>query len=390
MIYEMNKKARVIAFYLPQYHPIKENDEWWGKGFTEWTNVVKAKPLYRGHYQPHIPTDLGFYDLRLPETRIEQAKLAEEYGIEGFCYWHYWFGNGRVLLERPFNEVLISGEPDFPFCLAWANGSWTSKTWKNVKGAVSKATLIEQVYSEEDYVRHFYHVLSAFKDHRYISVDGKPLFYIHDPLQIPDIKHFITVWRSLASQNGLPGIYFVGRVNALSFWKIIDGKQIYTAKPNVDNVQSQYDELFGLGFDAVNSREKERAEYILSGSVLTLFDRIVAKFFNTGRIKRYDISKINRYLYPNEDRQESVIPTIIPTWDRTPRAGRSSTIYYNDTPEVFGLQIDKALDIIKDKRPEHRILFLQAWNEWAEGNHVEPDIKYGRGYLETLKSHIIG
>lgn len=385
----MKTKARVIAFYLPQFHPIKENDEWWGKGFTEWTNVVKATPLFKGHYQPHIPSDLGFYDLRLSETRIEQAKLAAEYGIEGFCYWHYWFGKGRMLLERPFAEVLSSGKPDFPFCLAWANGSWTNKTWEKVNGLATKRVLMKQIYDKKDYVDHFNYVLPAFKDHRYICVDGKPLFYVHDPLDIPDLEYFISMWRRLAVENGLKGIYFVAKANALSFWNIVDGKQVHTLKPDINNVQKQYDELLSRGFDAVNSREKERAEYILSGSFLTLLDRIIAKFFNTGRVRKYDMNQINKFMFVNEDRQENVIPTILPNWDRTPRAGKASTIYYNDTPEVFGKQIRKALDIIKDKRPEHKILFLQAWNEWAEGNHVEPDIKYGRGYLEMLKSVIV-
>lgn len=383
------KKARVIAFYLPQFHPIPENDEWWGKGFTEWMNVAKATPLFKGHYQPHIPTDLGFYDLRLSETREEQAKLAAEYGIEGFCYWHYWFGDGKMLLERPFKEVLESGKPDFPFCLAWANGSWTSRTWKNVNGMSKSSILIKQIYTEDDYVKHFYHVLPALKDPRYICVDGKPLFYVHDPLDIPDLERFVEIWRALAKENGLKGIYFVAKANALSFWNIVDGKQVHTLKPDVSNVQKQYDELLTKGFDAVNSREKERSEYIVSGSTLTLIDRIFAKFFKTGRLKKYDMAKINEHMFPEEDKQENVIPTLIPNWDRTPRAGKASTIYYNDTPEVFGGQIKKALNIIEGKRQEHKILFLQAWNEWAEGNHVEPDIKYGRGYLEVLKSCIV-
>ncbi len=205
-------KARVIAYYLPQYHPVKENDEMWGKGFTEWTNVAKATPLYKGHYQPQIPADLGFYDLRLPEVREEQAKLAKEAGIEGFCYWHYWFGNGKRILERPFNEVLESGKPDFPFCLGWANHSWSNKTWQKLKRFQQDTVFIKQEYlGVEDYTMHFNAVLPAFMDKRYIKVDDKPLFLIFDPDAIPDIEVFIKLWRDLAIKNGLKGIHFVAR-----------------------------------------------------------------------------------------------------------------------------------------------------------------------------------
>lgn len=169
-------EARVIAYYLPQFHPIPENDNVWGPGFTEWTNVAKARPVFHGHYQPRIPADLGFYDLRLPETREQQAQLAREAGVEGFCYWHYWMGNGKRLLQRPFDEVLNSGKPDFPFCLAWANHDWKTNTWKNKGG---NQMICEQLYpGDEDYIAHFNYVLKAFKDHRYITVDGKPLFLI--------------------------------------------------------------------------------------------------------------------------------------------------------------------------------------------------------------------
>ena len=186
-------KARVIAYYLPQYHPIPENDEWWGKGFTEWTKVAKARPLFRGHYQPHIPADLGFYDLRMPEVRAAQARLAREAGIEGFCYWHYWFGGGKRLLERPFQEVVASGQPDFPFCLGWANHDWTNKTWTRRSAFSQEQILMKQTYSEEDYERHFQALLGAFRDPRYITVDDKPLFLINEPRMMPDPTKFISI-----------------------------------------------------------------------------------------------------------------------------------------------------------------------------------------------------
>ena len=219
-------KARIIAFHLPQFHPTPENDEWWGKGFTEWTNVAKAKPLYHGHYQPHIPADLGFYDLRLPEARHAQADLAREYGIEGFCYYHYWFG-GRRILERPVNEILASGEPDFPFCLCWANHSWN-----NIWQGVADRTLIEQTYpGMEDHRQHFEWLLKAFVDARYIKVNGKPMFLIYNPSDIPEIKSVMEYWRELAQQAGLKGLHLVGvnsrigRVDPAQFrtWTLLPG-----------------------------------------------------------------------------------------------------------------------------------------------------------------------
>src|SRR3954467_6790017 len=172
---------KLISFYLPQFHPIPENDEWWGRGFTEWTNTARATPLFRGHYQPHVPADLGFYDLRLPELRAAQAKLAREHGVEGFCYYHYWFA-GRRILERPFDEVLASGQPDFPFCLNWANQTWTG----NWHGAPNRV-LIEQTYpGMDDHCRHFDALLPAFADQRCMKVDGRPLFVVYRPRELPE------------------------------------------------------------------------------------------------------------------------------------------------------------------------------------------------------------
>jgi len=210
----MEKKAKVIAYYLPQYHPTKENNEWWGKGFTEWTNVAKAKPLFRGHEQPNIPADLGFYDLRLPEVRAEQAELAKEAGIDAFCYWHYWFGDGVQLLEKPLQEVIRLGEPDFPFCLGWANHPWRKKQWNKDVSRLDQSLLMDMKYpGEADVVAHFNKMLPAFKDPRYYKIDGKLVFLIYVVKDIPYLDMFIRKWRELAKQNDLPDFYFLGHVN---------------------------------------------------------------------------------------------------------------------------------------------------------------------------------
>ncbi|HEX5272668.1 MAG TPA: glycoside hydrolase family 99-like domain-containing protein, partial [Gemmataceae bacterium] len=192
---------RLVAFYLPQYHPIPENDAWWGPGFTEWRNVVRARPLFPGHYQPHLPADLGFYDLRVPEARAAQADLARAHGIHGFCYYHYWFG-GRRLLERPFAEVLATGRPDFPFCLCWANENWT-RAWDGQ----TRHMLVGQTYSEEDDVNHLRWLATAFRDPRYIRVEGKPLFLVYRALRIPSPLSTTTRWREEARKLGVGELY---------------------------------------------------------------------------------------------------------------------------------------------------------------------------------------
>jgi hypothetical protein len=386
----MKKKARVIAFYLPQFHPIPENDKWWGKGFTEWTNVAKAKPLFKGHYQPHIPTDLGFYDLRLPVIREQQAEMAREAGIEGFCYWHYWMGGGRMLLERPFKEVLDSGKPDYPFCLAWANGPWSNRSWSVGSFMKKDSILMDQTYGHDDYIQHFNYVLKAFKDPRYIKVDGKPLFYIHDPLLMPvqELKDFIVTWRKLAEENGLKGIYFVGRSLNIAFREIGKSGEGKLVLPNKNNAHDMYQYTLDCGFDAVNSRGSARAAYELGSAVGEFTRKMYYKIFKVGLLKKYKQIDINKHLYVDEDKWENVHPTIIPCYDRSPREGKMAVIYTDSTPEVFEKQIIEALDLIKDKQDEHKILFLQSWNEWAEGNHMEPDMKYGHGYLDALKRAI--
>lgn len=354
----MKEQVKVIAFYLPQFHPIKENDEWWGKGFTEWHNVVKAKPLFRGHYQPKLPADLGFYDLRLSETREAQAELAKEAGVYGFCYWHYWFGNGKRLLERPFNEVMESGKPDFPFCLAWANHSWFAKTWDPNK---KDKLLIEQTYpGKEDNEKHFYEVLPAFKDDRYIKIDGKPLFAIFKPLQVDDVKDFINQWQDLAKENGLPGIYFVGQGPQKDFKAIIEA-----------------------GFDAVNHEEVNGIHAHQSNFVRTLkqIQRVVFK-----RPRCYDYARAMKEMIIPEDSQENIFPTICPNFDHTPRSGTRGLVYTDSNPTTFYNHVKQILGVVTPKH--NKVVFLKSWNEWGEGNYMEPDDKYGKGYIEAMRKAI--
>lgn len=381
-------KARVIALYLPQYHPIPENDLWWGKGFTEWTNVAKAKPLFRGHYQPRIPADLGFYDLRLPEVREQQAQMAREAGVEGFCYYHYWFGNGKQLLERPFNEVLASGKPDFPFCLCWANHDWTNKTWTAQSGLKKEDMMIRMEYSMEDHKDHFYSILPALKDKRYITVDGKPLFMIFDSFRFPQITEFISLWRQLALENSLPGIFFLGGTQSTYAFKSNDKGKHVTSLPNLESSASIYKEVLNMGFDAVNSFGKRRGEMIVEGRVRNIV-RIMLQRYGLPLKKTYDYIKTTQHFFAPEDSWENVFPTVLPQWDRTPRVGNADGVYVNSTPDTFMEHLKLALDIIKNKTPEHKVILMKSWNEWGEGNYVEPDLRDGHGYLNALAKVIL-
>lgn len=355
---------KIIAFYLPQYHPTEDNNKWWGKGFTEWTNVCRAKPLFHGHIQPKIPSELGYYDLRLPQVREQQAQLAQEAGIYGFCYYHYWFGNGKMELELPFNEVLHSGKPKFPFMLCWANESWHKKFWsKDGKGS-SKETLIEQTYpGDKDIEEHFYHVLPAFKDSRYIRLNNKPVFMIYSPADYKNRKCFIEQWQRLAKENGLEGITFMCQLR----W--------YISK---DLCKSLLDE----GFEYINSVRL----WDVLGPRRGIFERLSI------RLKRHvfnhpyyvDLRKNYRKLFLPLDRETYMLPTLIPNWDHTPRSGAAGSVLTHATPKLFEKQADYILSESKDKP----FVFLKSWNEWGEGNYMEPDIINERGYIEALKRAI--
>lgn len=358
---------RIIAFYLPQYHPTPDNDKWWGKGFTEWTNVGKAKPLFKGHYQPHVPADLGYYDLRLPEVREAQAELAKEAGIEGFCYYHYWFGNGKQELELPFNEVLRTGKPDYPFCLCWANESWHSKFW-NIDGTIQKKLLIEQTYGDKnEWEQHFYHVLPAFKDKRYIEIDGKPLFMIYKEENFELVSDFIAYWNELAVKNGLKGIFFI-------------------ANKCVDLNQAMVKRVLAKGFNAINTVGLNVAINRRS-FFRKCFDRLYYSYFlRIPRAFKYE------HMFPlfisDIDSNDNVFPSLIPNWDHTPRSGKAGYVLLDSTPQLFSKHIRQLFSIIFRKAENRQVIFLKSWNEWGEGNYMEPDLKFGKGYIQILKTEI--
>lgn len=366
----MNRRARVIAFYLPQYHPIPENDEWWGKGFTEWTNVGKAKPLFKGHYQPRVPADLGYYDLRLPIVREQQAEMAREAGIEGFCYWHYWFGNGKTLLAEIFDDVLKSGKPDFPFCLGWANHTWTRRNWNGAGKHKNEDLLLQTYPGEHDHIQHFYNVLPAFKDNRYICVDGKPVFVIYRPLDIPELEKFMALWRRLAEENGLNGIHFVG---------LAQGWHKY------------YKEIESKGFDGMTFENMWNAQTEVRGGYFQIMWRhkMASWFPKISLLDKYEYKDIMKHWFTEFDERENCYPTILPCWDRSPRSGRRAIIYTGSTPELFKKHVEEAVCKVKNKQPEHRVIFLKSWNEWAEGNYMEPDLRFGHGYLDALRDVIV-
>lgn len=364
---ERTPRARMIAFYLPQFHPIPENDRWWGKGFTEWTNTAKAKPLFRGHHQPNLPADLGFYDLRVPETRAAQAELAHAHGVEAFCYWHYWFA-GERLLERPFREVLRSGEPDFPFCLGWANQTWTG-VWYGAPERILK----EQTYPGlQDHEAHFYTLLEAFADPRYLTVEGKPFLLVFRPQAIPGCERVVEFWRKLADKAGLKGLHLVG-VGSPAWSPEELGFDAFTVSlltqfTHTRHLPSRMRRLIG-------SRRLTKA----------LFTRC-----NSSPLDVYPYEQMARSFVLNEPPGREYYPSILPNWDNTPRSGKQGCVLHGSTPARFQQVVREAVTKVGHLPRERRIVMVQSWNEWAEGNYLEPDLRHGHDYLQALKAEVLG
>lgn len=367
----MKSKIKFLAYYLPQYHPIPENDKWWGKGFTEWTNVTKAKPLFKGHEQPILPGELGFYDLRLPEVQEQQSELALEYGIDGFIYYQYWFGNGKMLLEKPAEAMLRNKKIGVPFCFCWAN-----ETWKGVwHGLDNPKVLIEQSYNgEEDYIAYFNYLLPFFKDERYIKVDNKPMFHVYRLDDIPDLKLFLDTFNSLAKEYGFNGVYVI-------------------ATGNVDSYNVLNNHLINgvVGTDLFRKLRYSQLYKFKNESFLNKIERVVRDVFGfsieVGTRKKpliFDYKKGLEMLkmdFPNN----KYISCVIPNWDNSARSGNKSLIFRNANPKVFYEYFCLMMQELNNNIENPPFIIIKSWNEWAEGNYIEPDQKFGRKWLQAIK-----
>jgi lipopolysaccharide biosynthesis protein len=357
--------VRVVAFYLPQFHPIAENDAWWGKGFTEWMNVIRARPLFRGHYQPHLPADLGYYDLRVAEIREQQAQLARRYGLSGFCYYHYWF-NGHRVLERPLDEVLRLGSPDFPFCLCWANENWTRR-WDGKDDEV----LLSQDHSADDDARHFAHLLTAFRDPRYIRIDGKPVLLVYRTGRLPNPGQTAALWRQLSTEAGLPGVYLV---------------RVESHGDLTDPVSIGFDAAveFAPDLNVLPSPLGRRRPYDLRAKLLYRLHKygVLQRAYAENRVYLYDT--LAATMSEKREPPYTRFRCVTPGWDNSPRRRSEAVIFHNSTPGAYERWLRRIVEATAATRhADESLVFINAWNEWAEGNHLEPDERWGTAYLEA-------
>lgn len=372
-------KARLVAFYLPQFHPIRENDEWWGRGFTEWTNVAKARPMFHGHYQPHLPADLGFYDLRVPEVRVAQAEMARHAGIEAFCYYHYWFAGKRVL-ERPFQEVVGSGRPDFPFCVCWAN-----QTWTGIWHGASNRVLIEQTYPGiEDNKAHFAALRAAFLDRRYFRINDRPVFVIYRPTEFEGARDMIHQWQQLARECGLPGMHFIAHLtNFEADWDF--KSRGYDSCVVVSTLKFITLSMRDLAFGRRSDSAPDAFRGALWHGLWRRYRALTGQYNNVVQYRH-----AQPFLLEGTRAAPDVHPCVTPNWDNTPRSSRRGVVLHDSTPELFRRHLREALDLVRPQAPEQRVLFVKSWNEWAEGNYLEPDQKFGHAYLDVVREEVTG
>lgn len=348
---------KVIAMYLPQFHRVKENDEWWGEGFTEWTSTKAAEPLFDSHYQPHIPLNNYYYDLMEKETMQWQANLLHEYDVDGLCMYHYWFKDGRQILEKPMENLLKWTDINMPFCICWANCPWT-RTWSKFTGTPwsgkfepkqkvgDKAILFEQDYgTEQQWKEHFEYLLSFFKDDRYIKIDGKPVFLFYDTKIIGCLDEMLKYWRKLARENGFPDIYVIGaNVNRYCFYSL---DAVFKVQPTVSMEKINVSSTFANG------------------------------------VKRISYDKFWKQILLEEKEEIKTYSCGLVSYDDTPRQGEKGFVIEGATPEKFKMYMKSLL--AQNEMVGNDMVFINAWNEWGEGAHLEPDEKWEYGFLEAVR-----
>jgi lipopolysaccharide biosynthesis protein len=344
------QNVKLIAFYLTQYHPIPENDKWWGKGFTEWTNVTKSTPLFDGHYQPHLPTDFGFYDLRVRETRHEQILTAKQYGVDGFCYHYYWF-SGTRLLNQPLDDMLSDSESDMPFCLCWANENWTRR-WD----AAEKEILIKQNHLPDDDLNFIRSLIPFFSDPRYIKLDGAPFLLVYRPQNLPNPKKTSRIWRDYCKSIGIDNIHICAALT--------HGNENY----------EQFDFDSGVEFPPHNLQ------------VNNISSKIAFHKPFKGNVMMYN--EVAQSYLDRSHKDRNVFRSVFPSWDNTARTNERALIILNSTPDNYEYWLYEAIRKTQEDFPDQeRLVFINAWNEWAEGCHLEPDRKYQRQFLDaTLRT----
>jgi len=373
-----SKRVKLLAFYFPQFHAIPENDEWWGKGFTDWVNVRKAKPLFPGHYQPRVPLDGNYYDQSRKETLAWQIDLAKRYGLHGFCHYHYWF-DGKQLLETPTNLVMASRELDFPFCLAWANETW-SRRWDGRDHHI----LQEQTHKPDKAIwqRHFDYLLRAWSDDRAIKVDGKPMFLVYRAHRIEKLGEMFDFWRELAHRRGLPGLYFA-TIKQYEF--------------PVPEVLRHFDAVVQFQpFEALYSPDYPVPPVLESSAAVRVARKVLPdKMQDVLRAMRYQLlPRQTFYDYEEVWRQImkvereggiAAFPGAFVDWDNTARYKKRARIFRGASPERFEYWFRQLVQRTAERPAPEHFIFMNAWNEWAESTYLEPDERHGYRYLEAVQ-----
>lgn len=375
--------TKLIALYFPQLHPIPENDEWWGEGFTDWVNVKKAKSLFSNHYQPRIPLNNNYYNQACEKIVRWQINLAKEHGISGFCHYHYWF-DGKQLLETPTNIFLKNKDIDFQFCLAWANETW-SRRWDGQDHQVLQLQTHPPVV--EKWARHFDYLIKAWTDERAIRVDGKPVFLIYRPHKIKEIGRMFDYWQTRAREHGIDGIYFV----AINQYKFPE-----------DSILKYFDAVMMFQPFVAAFELQDRARPLWQKLVLKVEKRLpnivkeslapIQSFVKKGKsLTIFDYDKVWETIVSSEKEPGIVVfPGAFVDWDNTARYGNRATIFKGANPAQFEFWLRKLVEQVSQYRKAEQLIFMNAWNEWAEGAYLEPDEKYKLAYLEAVKNVLLG